>query len=210
MSTAHGIPAIALVPPDDPALNKTALALPIPVLLSDEIQSLVDAMLKIAAGEQGDTTHKTMVGLAAPQVGVSKRIIIVDTTATGMGEAPNLQAYINPVIIKRSGQAEPGREGCYSTGNICGIVDRASAITVTAYDRAGRPITETWAGFTARIFQHEIDHLDGIRFPDRIRDGARLHWVETNQFGTYRQRWADWPIRCPRERWNAMKCNPSS
>lgn len=210
MTALPGQFPIVLVQPNHKILNEVAQAVHPSAVSSNRIQALVSAMLKIAAGEQGDATRKTMVGLAAPQVGISKRVIIVDISATGMGETPNLKAYVSPVIIARSDQTEPGREGCYSTGNICGIVDRASTITVQAYDGTGQSITETWSGFTARIFQHEIDHLDGIRFPDRIQDDTHLHWVEDNEFGEYRQRWANWPAICPRGRWEVMKGSVAS
>lgn len=196
---------ITLVSPSSQILNEVAEPISPKIIRSPEIQALIDAMLSIAQGEQGDAKRKTMVGLAAPQVGISKRIIIVDTTSTGMGETPHLQVYINPVITKRSKQTEPGREGCYSTGNVCGIVERATEITIEAHDRNGQPVSETWSGFTARIFQHEVDHLDGIRFPDRIHDDTKLHWVEADQFDEYRIHWSIWGVTCPRERWDAIK-----
>jgi Polypeptide deformylase len=69
------------------------------------------------------------------------------------------------------------------------------------------PITVELSGFTARIAQHETDHLDGIRFPDRIPvdQPDKLHWVEPEQFPDYRLNWATWKQLCPRERWEAMK-----
>ena len=146
-----------------------------------------------------------MVGLAAPQLGISKRIIIVDVASTGMGGTPDLRAYINPKIVERSDQTEQGREGCFSTGNVCGIVERSSNIGIEALDRDGNPLSENWDSFTARIFQHEIDHLDGIRFPERIKDDTKLHWVEPEQFGEYRVHWADWAELCPRATWEAVK-----
>lgn len=196
---------VELVSPNDDVLNKVAVEVTTQEISSTETQKLIKQMLKIAQGEQGDVNKRTMVGLASPQVGVSKRIIIVDVATTGMGETPELRAYINPKIIKKSEQVEQGREGCYSTGNVCGNVDRSSEVTIEAFDQDGNLVSETWTGFTARIFQHEIDHLDGVRFPDRITDDAKLHWVESDKFGDYRTEWANWDILCSRSTWDDIK-----
>jgi len=172
---------------------------------SQEIQLLIDGMFKIAYGEQGDKERKTMVGLAAPQIGVNERIIIAGINAVGLGEQPELKVFINPEITEVSDETEEGREGCYSTDKVCGIVDRSKTVTLRAYDRYGNEATETYEGFPARVLQHEIDHLNGIRFPDRITDDAKLHWVETERFGEYREQWAEWEVRCTREQWEAIK-----
>lgn len=118
--------------PENNILNQVAKAIPVEAIKGKETQFLVDEMLRIANGTQGDKKRRTMVGLAAPQVGVSKRVIIVDIASTGMGEVPDLRAYINPVVSKQSKQTEPGREGCFSTGNVCGNVERSSEVTVEA------------------------------------------------------------------------------
>ncbi len=193
------------VPPNSEVLNQVAEAIPQEAISSKETQALIDGMLAIANGTQGDKKRRTMVGLASPQVGVSKRVIVVDIASTGMGETPDLRAYINPVIAERSIETEAGREGCFSTGNVCGNVERSSEITLEAYDRNGNPVSERWTGFTARIFQHETDHLDGVRFPDRIKDDTKLHWVEPDMFGEYRTKWAEWDELCPRNKWEDVK-----
>lgn len=198
----HGL---ELVSPDSDVLNEVTAFVPVETIMHQETQLLIDEMLELANGTQGDVKRRTMVGLAAPQVGVSKRVIIIDVASTGMGEAPEPRAYINPVITEQSEQKEPGREGCFSTGNVCGIVDRSTEITVEAYDRYGNLVSERWTGFTARIFQHEIAHLDGGRFPDDITDDTKLHLVEPDKFGEYRTRWAEWDILCPRATWEAIK-----
>jgi len=196
---------LKLVSPNTEVLNQVSEEI-LPEAVSQKVtQELIEAMLKVANGEQGDKKRRTMVGLSAPQVGISKRVIVVDTASTGMGEAPVLKAYVNPIIVTNSEQTEAGREGCFSTGNVCGNVDRSSEVTIEAYDRQGNQVTETWMGFTARIFQHEIDHLDGIRFPDRIADDAKLHWVEPDKFGEYRTEWANWDVLCPRSTWDGIK-----
>jgi len=101
------------------------------------------------------------VGLAASQVGVLKRIILVD------GEEDGLIVLINPMIIKSEGEVVE-EEGCLSVPDIYSQVKRSSKVTIKALNENGDPIEITKEGLTARALQHEIDHLDGILFIDRI------------------------------------------
>ncbi len=101
------------------------------------------------------------VGLAASQVGVLKRIILVD------GEEDELIVLINPVIIKSEGEVVE-EEGCLSVPDIYSQVKRSSKVTIKALNKNGDLIEITKEGLTARALQHEIDHLDGILFLDRI------------------------------------------
>ena len=193
------------VPPDSEVLNLIAEEIPVEEIATPEIQALVDKMYRVAYGRQGDAQFPTLVGLSAPQVGVSKRIAIIGINAVGGGEQPELREFINPTIVKISDKTEEGREGCFSTSRVCGIVERAKKVRVRAYDRNGQVVEHDFEGFPARVAQHEIDHLNGIRFPDRISDDSKLHWVEEEEFGEYRQRWQDWTVNCPREAWEAIK-----
>ena len=101
------------------------------------------------------------VGLAASQVGVLKRIILVD------GEEDGLIVLINPMIIKSEGEVV-AEEGCLSVPDIYSQVKRSSKVTIKALNENGDPIEITKEDLTARALQHEIDHLDGILFIDRI------------------------------------------
>lgn len=194
-----------LVPPSSEVLNLVAEAVAPSEIEGEEIQGLIDSMLDIASGEQGNPARPTMVGLAAPQIGVSKRVLLLGTNAAGQGEVPEFLAMINPVIVKRSERSNMNREGCYSTGKVCGVVERSTWVTVEALDRFGKTIHATFDDFVARVLQHEIDHLDGIRFPDRIPEDRELLWVEPDQFGKFRLEWDKWNITCSRERWQAIK-----
>ena len=85
-------------------------------------------------------------------------------------------------------------EGCYSTGNVKGIVRRPRTIKIRALNREAKEITETHSGYVARIFQHEIDHLNGVRFPERICDRDYVHIVQPNEMVKYRDNegWRTW------------------
>jgi len=181
-------------------------------LESDSVQTLIDGMFEIAASKGHDKQDtRQVVGLAAPQVGVSKRVVLIDITANGAKQKQNLVAVINPVILHKSKDTIPGREGCWSCGNICGIVERFKGVTLEGLGRDGKKLSFALTDFVARIAQHETDHLDGVRFPDRIpvTEPARLHWVTSEQFENYRANWEHWPTLCPRGRWDDLKAGRS-
>ena len=125
-----------------------------------EIRELVENMIETMYAEGG-------VGLAAPQVGVSKRIIVIDTEEKGV------IVLINPVIVKREGESKE-EEGCLSVPGIYSPVRRSSMITVDAMDMDEQKIRITQEGFLAIALQHEIDHLDGYLFIDRLSPAKRL------------------------------------
>lgn len=199
---------LELVDPTDQILNTTAAEVAPDEVLSPFIQGVIDRMLELSAGK-GHSEHdsRQMVGLAAVQLGIGKRIITIDVTADGSNKPQNLHVLINPEITERSESLAIGREACWSCGNICGIVERSESVTLKAFDRTGTKIEHKLFGFVARIAQHEIDHLDGIRFPDRIPNSEpeRLHTVLPAEFPEYRLNWANWATICPRERWEEMR-----
>ncbi|MDD3655158.1 MAG: peptide deformylase [Atribacterota bacterium] len=128
--------------------------------VDEEIRELVQNMIETMYAEGG-------VGLAAPQVGVSKRIIVLDTEEKGV------IVLINPVLIKREGESKE-EEGCLSVPGIYSTVRRSSIITVEAMDLNEKKIQITQEGFLAIVLQHEIDHLDGYLFIDRLSPAKRL------------------------------------
>jgi peptide deformylase len=143
-------------------------------------QQFVDDMVETMRDSDG-------VGLAAPQVFASDRVIVAEVR----GPNPRypdaagipLAVLVNPVITKHGDVKEPGWEGCLSLPDIRGRVPRWAAITVDALDRTGRPVTIEAAGFFARIIQHEIDHLDGVMFLDRMDDLMTLtHLTEFHRY----------------------------
>ncbi len=193
--------------PSDPILIKKASKVPVGKITSPEIQKTIEKMLAFAYPEQGDRKKPILVGLAAPQVKISKRIILVDVKAEGHGIVGDLRVFINPEIIWKSKKEAEWYEGCFSTDRVCGIVERPVKIKIKAYTREGKKIIQNYSGYTARIFQHEIDHLDGNEFTTHIANDNNLHWVEDGQFPEYRNKegWRHWPIKCPREKWEKIK-----
>jgi peptide deformylase len=197
-----------LIDPTNALLNQAAEAIREDEIDSDFIQGVVSRMLDLAAGKgRSAKDSRQIVGLAAVQLGVSKRIISIDITADGSKKDQNLKVFINPVIVQCSSERIDGREGCWSCSNVCGNVQRSESVTLEGSDQEGQLVRVKLDGFVARIAQHEVDHLDGVRFPDRIPidEPQRLHWVEHSEFDNYRQNWMNWRSLCSREQWEAIK-----
>lgn len=149
----------------DPVLKKKAKTV---TKFDDELQTLIDDMVETMRDAPG-------VGLAAPQIGSLERVIVVEYFEDE-GAAENseneqelkkrLYTLVNPEITRFSQDTEQGIEGCLSVPGLIGEVDRHLQITVKAQNRHGQPITLKLKDWTARIFQHEIDHLNGTLFID--------------------------------------------
>lgn len=108
------------------------------------------------------------VGLAAPQIGISSRLIVVEFGSEIDDEIPTkLYVVVNPEIIYYSDEKVKGTEGCLSVPGLAGTVERSKDVIVKGLNRQGKAIKIKASGWLARIFQHEIDHLDGIVFTDR-------------------------------------------
>jgi peptide deformylase len=164
----------------DPVLRRKAR----PVTAFDKnLQTLIDDMIQTMRAAPG-------VGLAAPQVGVSERLIVVEyaeppelpEAPEGAEPAPDAEAesvepvpevkpklYVvaNPVIMKASSETVLGVEGCLSIPGLVGEVERYASIQVKGLNRRGQVMKVKADGWLARIFQHEIDHINGVVFPDR-------------------------------------------
>ena len=126
-----------------------------------ELQTLIDDMIETMRAAPG-------VGLAAPQVAVSWRVIVVEFNDSEDEEAPpKLYAVVNPKITRLSSEQEIGTEGCLSIPGIVGDVERPVSVTVKGFNRRGQPLKIKASNWLARIFQHEVDHLDGVLFVDR-------------------------------------------
>jgi len=134
-----------------------------PVLrqVATPVREITAEIKRIIADMTETMWHQVGIGLAAPQVGLPHRILVMDD---GNGGA---QALINPVIENRSGTIRE-EEGCLSLPGVFGVVERTKTITVRAMDEDGKPVSLEATGLKARIVQHELDHLDGVLFIDRL------------------------------------------
>jgi peptide deformylase len=174
-----------------PVLRAKARPLHPSEIRTPKIQQLIDDMFATMKEYQG-------VGLAAPQVHESLRLFVAgfppvrderderdmrDEDDEDDGEDVPLMALINPEIEPSTRELVEDWEGCLSIPDIRGRVPRASHITVRAYDRLGKKIEIQASGFTARVIQHETDHLDGVLFFDRMKSFQSLTFLD--EFGRY-------------------------
>lgn len=191
------------VEPSHPILESQSAPLSVEDLKDSNFQLFFDQMFQLARGEQGDQQKAVLVGLAAPQVGRPIRVILVDVKADGKGGVSELRLYVNPEILEISQEMEEWYEGCYSTGNVRGVVRRPNRVKIKALDRDGNEMIEEHTGYVARIFQHEIDHLNGVLFPERVPENGRLHIVKSEESYAYRNQegWRNWKATIPQSEW---------
>ncbi len=132
--------------------------------------------LKALAEDMVETMRQSYgVGLAAPQIGLPIRIFVAEIPEEeGNPQSGKTYVLVNPKIVKSSREQVLGEEGCLSIPGIYGDVWRAEEIVVRAQDVNGKEIRLKVQGFLARVFQHEMDHLDGILFIDRVEDPSTL------------------------------------
>lgn len=160
-----------------PVLRARAKAIEPADITTPRIQDLIDSMFQTMQEYQG-------VGLAAPQVHVGLRLFVAGFPPRRVAddgeeeERVPLMALINPEIRPVGTLTAEDWEGCLSIPDIRGRVPRAVEIEVRAYDRAGRRITLNAKNFTARVIQHETDHLDGVLFFDRMKSLETLTFLE--------------------------------
>ncbi|MDQ6689030.1 MAG: peptide deformylase [Gemmatimonadota bacterium] len=147
----------------DPVLRKPTKAV---TAVTDEIRSLIANMFETMYAAEG-------IGLAAPQVGRTERVAVVDVEGKKF-------ALINPEIVSKTGPAEKAEEGCLSIPEIYGDIERPAEVTIRALDENGKEYEESAGELLGRCFQHEIDHLDGKLFIDYLsplkRRAALTKW----------------------------------
>lgn len=157
-------------------------------------QATIDVLLDILCGRN----HKGLirkkpntVGLSANQVGILKRISIVDL-AIGNKGINDIHALINPKIVWCSKAVAQGREGCVNLPEIWGVIPRHKEIKVEALDRSGNRISLHLKGLPARLLQHEVDHLNGRLYIDRLADSCKAHVVKNSELPRYRKQFRRW------------------
>ncbi len=154
----------------DPVLRRKAHKI---TTFDKDLQVLIDDMIETMREAPG-------VGLAAPQVGISERLVVIEYGDDEDESVPKkLYVLINPEIILASEEKVEGIEACLSVPQLVGEVERHEKLTVKALNRHGKPVKVKVEGWMARIFQHEIDHLDGVLFTDRAAKVWRPKEAET-------------------------------
>jgi len=147
--------------PNDLVLRQKAKRVP---AVDGSIQQLIDDMVETMRQASG-------VGLAAPQVGVPLRVIVLQK----LGEEP--MAIINPEMVKRAGERKV-TEGCLSVPGYAGEVKRSVSVTVKGWDRQGKAIRIKATGLMAQVLEHELDHLNGVLYIDHLESRDKLYKVE--------------------------------
>jgi len=168
---------VKIVPEGNSALRKKAKEVPVSDITERGIKKIISDM-KTALDREKDG-----IAIAAPQIGVSMRIFVVSGKAFALDKNPGIDeesandkkrypdvAFINPELVKLSKRHPWQVEGCLSVRWLYGKVKRAEKATIKAYDEHGKKITRGASGLLSQIFQHEIDHLDGILFIDKAKD----------------------------------------
>jgi peptide deformylase len=156
----------------DPLLYRKAE--PVAAFDTPALHALIADMFDTMAALNG-------AGLAAPQIGVSQRVVIFEVQSNPrypQAEAVPRTILINPVLEPIGDDKEDGWEGCLSVPGLRGLVSRYTTLRYTGFDPSGTPIDRTVSGFHARVAQHECDHLDGILYPMRLKDIRLLGYDE--------------------------------
>jgi len=144
--------------------------------VSKEVKQLILDMQAATLDWENSRQHELGVALAAVQLGKLLRVIILRNDFENR-EDQSFRAYINPRITKYGGAVEEDFEGCLSISGIYGKVSRNTAVTVEATDENGQQVSILAEGFVARVFQHEIDHTNGVVFVDHIRDNPEAFYA---------------------------------
>ncbi|MBI2617843.1 peptide deformylase [Candidatus Kaiserbacteria bacterium] len=163
----------AIIQDGNPVLRKKAKKIFLKDIRSTRIQKLLNDMKEaLSQKEHG-------VALAAPQIGASMRIFIIAPKVFGEEKKKSAPlVYINPALTRKSKKSKKLEEGCLSVEGYYGTVPRAERVTVSAYDENGKKFTRGAGGLLAQIFQHEIDHLDGILYTDKAIKTYRVEEVK--------------------------------
>jgi peptide deformylase len=166
-------------------MNRELITLPNPALrerskrvgyVSDDTRKLIADMEQVTLAWEDSREHEVGVALAAVQIDELQRVVVIRNDFDNKADR-TFRVFINPEITKYEGDLLLDHEGCLSVKNVYGLVPRYSKVRVKALDEYGKEIRVTANGFLARVFQHEIDHTNGIVFVDHIKDDPEAFFV---------------------------------
>ncbi len=205
--------ALEFVPAQDPKLNEKSELLTVEEIKSKKIQKLIMDMLALSGYEADPEKYEisgVLVGLAAPQIGVMKQIIVVNTQSYEKikeGSFPTFDVLINPQITWKSSETQLSTEGCFSVPKkYLGKVRRSKEVEVQALHTNGNKIMKCYRGSVASVVQHEVNHLAGIRFPQLLESEKDLHILsKESDIANYRRHWKNWDKHATSELWKQMK-----
>jgi peptide deformylase len=178
----------------DPRLRQVCAEVSRTQLRSREQQQEIEALLdfvygvvnKDTPGKKRDRTRPNTVGLSASQVGIMKQICIADL-AIGRKGYTDVHVLVNPRIVAHSKAESERPEGCVNFPSTWGLPRRWRSVEVATWDRSGNEVVYRLVGWPAILLQHEIDHLNGRLFIDRLPDPVRAHFVKPDEYPLYRK-----------------------
>jgi peptide deformylase len=168
--------------------SKDIITIPNPVLrerskrvghVDSEIRELAEGMIAATLDWEAGREHEFGAALAAVQVSKLYRLVVVRNDFDNK-EDRSFSVFINPEIAKAEGEPVEELEGCLSVKDVYGTVARYPKVKIKALNLDGKPVRLTATGFLARVFQHEIDHTNGVVFVDRVDDPAKLFRLRTD------------------------------
>jgi peptide deformylase len=186
----------------DPRLRQICATITKDQLRTREQQQEIEALLdfvygvvnKDTASTKRDRSRPTTVGLSASQVGIMKQISVVDLSVGRKGYT-DVHVLVNPKIVAHSKAVTEKAEGCVNFSSTWGIPRRWRSVEVSAWDRSGNELLLKLTGWPAILLQHEIDHLNGYLFIDRLPDPTKAHLVKPEDYEAYRKAKAvDWKV----------------
>lgn len=182
---------LKIVKPDNPCLRNKCITIEKRKLQTRKLQHEINTLLNFIYGKnnKGEKRNKNKpmtVGLSANQVGLHKQISIVDL-AIGKKMYSDIHVLINPQIIWHSKTLIERTEGCVNLPNIWGYVKRHKKIKVKALDRSGNNLLITCSGWAAILLQHEIGHLNGELFIDKMTNPKKAHFVKNGEYKQYKK-----------------------
>lgn len=148
--------------------------------IDDSVRQLAEDMIAASLDWEASREHEACAALAAVQIGELQRVVIVrgDMEARGDNKgSASFSVFINPEIVKTLGEPEEKWEGCLSVDSVYGHVERYPKVKVKALNLDGKEVRLTATDFLAQVFQHEIDHTNGVVFVDRVTDQTKLRKI---------------------------------